>query len=112
MRSIAHHYQEGGLDRALYEKPRPGAVPLLSDSKKQHIVAMVYSEPPDGHARWTVRLIAEVEVKRKLVPAGRPRDEQNPPPKPRPQAVAGKTVVRGGPDRPVSGKHGGSAGGL
>ena len=72
VRSIAHRYQEGGLDRALYEKPRPGAAPLLSASEKQRIVAMVCSDPPEGQARWTVRLIAEEAVKRKLVPrAGR-----------------------------------------
>jgi putative transposase len=72
VRSIAHRYEEGGLDRALYEKPRPGAVPLLSPAEKQRIVAMVCSDPPAGQARWTVRLIAEEAVKRKLVPrAGR-----------------------------------------
>jgi hypothetical protein len=72
VRSIAHRYLEGGLDRALYEKSRPGAAPLLSPSEKQRIVAMVCSDPPEGRARWTVRLIAEEAVKRKLVPrAGR-----------------------------------------
>jgi putative transposase len=72
VRSVAHRYEEGGLDRALYEKARPGAVPLLSPSEKQRIVAMVCSDPPEGQARWTVRLIAEEAVKRKLVPrAGR-----------------------------------------
>jgi hypothetical protein len=29
---------------------------------------MVCSAPPEGQARWTVRLIAEEAVKRKLVP--------------------------------------------
>jgi putative transposase len=72
VRSIAHRYQEGGLERALYEKARPGAVPLLGPSEKQRIVAMVCGDPPAGQARWTVRLIAEEAVKRKLVPrAGR-----------------------------------------
>jgi putative transposase len=72
VRSIAHRYQEGGLERALYEKARPGAVPLLGPSEKQRIVAMVCGGPPAGQARWTVRLIAEEAVKRKLVPrAGR-----------------------------------------
>ena len=72
VRSVAHRYQEGGLKRALYEKARPGAVPLLSPSEKQRIVAMVCSDPPEGRARWTIRLIAEEAVKRKLVPhAGR-----------------------------------------
>ena len=29
---------------------------------------MVCSQPPEGYARWTVRLVAEQAVKRKLVP--------------------------------------------
>ena len=29
---------------------------------------MVCAAPPEGHARWTVRLAAEQAVKRKLVP--------------------------------------------
>ncbi len=112
VRSIAHRYQDGGLDRALYEKPRPGAVPLLSASEKQRIVAMVCSDPPGGQARWTVRLIAEEAVKRKLVPrAGRETIRillQSHDLKPWRE----KNVVCGGPDRPVSGKHGGGAGDL
>jgi putative transposase len=72
VRDIAHRYEQEGLDRALYEKQRPGAKPLLSESEKQRIVAMVCSDPPEGRARWTVRLIVDEAVKRKLVPrAGR-----------------------------------------
>jgi hypothetical protein len=68
IRKIGHRYQAGGLERALYEKDRPGAVPLLDDSQKQRLIAMVCSDPPAGRARWTVRLVAEEAVKRKLVP--------------------------------------------
>jgi transposase len=68
IRKIGHRYQEAGLDRALYEKERPGAVALLEDSQKQRIIAMVCSDPPEGWARWTVRLVAEEAVKRRLVP--------------------------------------------
>src|SRR4051794_14844816 len=57
IRKIAHRYMEGGLDRALYEKQRPGAIELLDDAQKQRIVAMVCSQPPEGRARWTVRLV-------------------------------------------------------
>ncbi len=72
VRVIAHRYEQGGLNRALYEKQRPGAAPLLSASQKQRIIAMVCSDPPEGRSRWTVRLIAEEAVKRKLAPrAGR-----------------------------------------
>jgi putative transposase len=68
IRKIAHRYQEGGLQRALYERERPGAATVLEDSQKQRIIAMVCSDPPQGRARWTVRLVAEEAVKRKLVP--------------------------------------------
>ena len=68
VRGIAHRYQEGGLDRALFERQGRGAKELLDASEKQRIIAMVCSQPPEGQARWTVRLIAEEAVKRKLVP--------------------------------------------
>ena len=68
IRKVGHRYLEGGLERALYEKERPGAANLLEDSQKQRIIAMVCAEPPEGHARWTVRLVAEEAVKRRLVP--------------------------------------------
>ncbi len=41
---------------------------VLDDSQKQRLIAMVCSSPPEGRARWTVRLVAEEAVKRKLVP--------------------------------------------
>ena len=68
IRNVARRYQQGGLDRALYEKPRPGAAELLDASQKQRLIAMVCGSPPEGRARWTVRLVAEEAVKRKLVP--------------------------------------------
>ena len=68
IRNLVRRYQEGGLDRALYEKQRPGAEEILDDSQKQRLIAMVCSNKPEGRSRWTVRLIAEEAVKRKLVP--------------------------------------------
>jgi len=65
IRKIAHRYRKSGLERALYERPRPGPAEILEDSQKQRIIAMVCTQPPEGQARWTVRLVA---VKRKLVP--------------------------------------------
>ena len=60
--------QQGGLERALYERQRPGAAEVLDDGQKQRLIAMVCSSPPEGRARWTVGLVAEEAVKRKLVP--------------------------------------------
>jgi len=66
VRAIAYRYQDEGLERALYEKPRPGARPRLDDSQKQRIIAMVCGPTPPGQARWTVRLIVQEAVRRKL----------------------------------------------
>ena len=68
VRNLARRYQKGGLEAALYERQRPGAAAVLDASQKQRIIAMVCSDPPEGRARWTVRLVAQEAVKRKLVP--------------------------------------------
>ena len=68
IRNIAQRYRAGGLARALFERPRPGAAEVLAPSDKQRIIAMVCADPPPGAARWTVRLIAEQVVRRRLVP--------------------------------------------
>jgi putative transposase len=68
VRRIGHRYKRGGLECALFERQGRGAEPLLHESQKQRIIAMVCSQPPEGSARWSVRLIAEQAVKRKLVP--------------------------------------------
>lgn len=68
IRNIGRRYQQGGLDSALFEKHRPGAAQVLDSSQKQRIIAMVCAEPPEGHARWTVRLVAQEAVKRRLAP--------------------------------------------
>jgi putative transposase len=68
IREIGWRYENAGLDRALYDRPRPGAQTLLQDKQRQRIIAMVCSDPPPGRARWTIRLVAEEAVNRKLVP--------------------------------------------
>ena len=35
-----------------YEKQRPGAAEVLDTNQKQRIIAMVWSDPPEGRARW------------------------------------------------------------
>ena len=68
IRNIGRRYKQNGLEAALFEKQRPGAATVLDDSQRQRIIAMVCSDPPEGRARWTVRLVAEEAVKRRLVP--------------------------------------------
>ncbi|MGH3849857.1 MAG: helix-turn-helix domain-containing protein [Pseudonocardiaceae bacterium] len=64
---IGKRYHEGGLERAIHDAPRPGQKRLLDAEHGQRIIAMVCGPPPAGRARWTVRLIAQEAVQRKLV---------------------------------------------
>jgi len=64
---IGKRYLEGGLQAAIYDAHRPGQKPLLDAEHGQRIIAMVCGPPPAGRARWSVRLIAQEAVKRKLV---------------------------------------------
>ena len=68
IRKVGHRFEQGGLERALFDKPRPGAAALLDAAQQQRIIAMVCSDPPAGRSRWTVRLVAVEAVKRRLVP--------------------------------------------
>src|SRR5215472_5311719 len=64
----SQRYRQGGLERALYERPRPGKAALLDAPHRQRIVALACGPPPEGRSRLTVRLLTEEVVKRKLVP--------------------------------------------
>lgn len=68
VRAVSRRCREEGLESALYEKPRPGKQRALDVKQSQRVIAMVCGSPPEGRARWSVRLIAEEAVKRKLVP--------------------------------------------
>lgn len=68
VRRTRRRFAEAGLEAALYESPRPGGTPRLSSKEQARIVAMVCGPPPEGRARWTVRLIAEEAVDRGLCP--------------------------------------------
>ena len=65
---IAKRYQQGGLDRALFDGARPGKALALDQEQRQRIIAVACSPPPEGRARWTVRLLTEEVIRRKLVP--------------------------------------------
>ena len=48
----------GNLEAALSEQPRPGAGRKLSGKEEALLVATACSKPPQGHARWTLELLA------------------------------------------------------
>jgi putative transposase len=50
-------YREKGLDDALYDGSRPGQPAKYSTDQQAEVVALACSQPPEGAARWTVRLL-------------------------------------------------------
>lgn len=65
-------FMQSGLQAALQESPRPGAPRQLTTEQETQLIALACSKPPEGHARWTVRLLAEEAVKRGFVPGMAP----------------------------------------
>lgn len=59
---VRQRFVEGGLERALKDGPRPGAEPKLDAKQCAHVIALACSDPPAGHARWTLRLLADKVV--------------------------------------------------
>jgi transposase len=60
-------YCLGDLESALYDRPRSGAPPKVKGRFEAHLSALACSEPPEGHARWTLRLLADRVVELGLI---------------------------------------------
>lgn len=56
-----------GLEAALHDAPRPGRAPKFDGDVRAAITALACTEAPEGHARWSVRLIADKAVELQLV---------------------------------------------
>lgn len=62
VRRICSLYLAGGLPLALNDKGWPGAKPKLTGEIEAKLTLLACSEPPAGHARWTLRLLANQMV--------------------------------------------------
>jgi len=67
VRRVGWRFLKGGIEAALTDEARPKPSPILDHADESAIIAMVCSAPPDGRARWSVRLIAEEAKKRGIV---------------------------------------------
>ena len=66
--AVRHRFQTEGLD-ALYDRPRPGRPRKLDGKAEARLTAIACSEPPKGHGRWTVRLLADRLVQLDIIDA-------------------------------------------
>ena len=65
--NIRARYAQGGIDRALYDAPRPGQPPKLDQKGEAHLVAIACSDPPKGRDRWTLELLQKQMIQDKKV---------------------------------------------
>jgi transposase len=66
---IRRRFVEHGLEAALSERPRPGAAPKLDERGQATLIALACSNPPEGRASWTMQLLANELIVRRVVPA-------------------------------------------
>lgn len=61
VQNIRTVYAKAGLDAALYRKKRntPPVPAKVTGEVEARIIALCCSAPPEGYARWTVRLLAD-----------------------------------------------------
>ena len=57
----ATKYRENGLE-VLQDKPRPGRPVEIDGTQRAKITTLACSEPPEGYAQWSLRLLADTVV--------------------------------------------------
>lgn len=60
-------FAQEGLEATLYDAPRPGRPVKFDGAERAAITALACTKAPAGHARWSVRLIADRAVELQLV---------------------------------------------
>jgi len=67
VRNIISKYKLGGLDNALYDRPRSGRPRKITRQQEEKISAIACTQPPAGQSRWTLDLIKEASEKENIV---------------------------------------------
>ena len=73
--NVANIYLESGLESALHDDQRSGRPVDIDDRERSRIVAMVCTNPPEGHYRWTLDLIVEECEERALIEGSISREQ-------------------------------------
>jgi transposase len=108
-------FAEEGLEAALSRRqaPKASTPPKLDGAGEAHLIALVCGSPPEGHARWSLRLIASRLVTMGEVEAISHETVRRVLKKKQAQALAQRSVGDSSPgQRRVRLAHGGRAGGL
>jgi transposase len=60
--NVKRRYLSEGFEAALFDKARSGRPVRIDGTQRAKITALAGSTPPEGHARWSLRLLADKAV--------------------------------------------------
>jgi transposase len=66
---VRKKYHEHGLEKALQEKVRSGAPSKIDGRLEATLTMLACSTPPEGSARWTLRLLTDKLIELKTIDA-------------------------------------------
>jgi hypothetical protein len=66
--ALKKSYQQSKL-QCLDERPRPGRPPIIDALTRAKLTALACTNPPEGRARWSLRLLADKAVELDFVSA-------------------------------------------
>jgi putative transposase len=67
--NIKRRYLSASFDAALFDQPRSGRPIRIDGAQRAKITALACSTPPEGYARWSLRLLADKAVELQLCEA-------------------------------------------
>lgn len=56
---VRQDFVQGGLEKALYDQPRPGRPVELDGEVEAKLLMLACSHPPEGRSHWTLQLLAD-----------------------------------------------------
>ena len=59
VKRVRRRYLDEGWERAVADGARPGRPRKTNDREERELIALACTAAPDGHARWTIRLLAK-----------------------------------------------------
>jgi len=106
---VRRRFVELGLERALYDRPRPGAAPKLDARGEAQLIALACSDPPPGRTVWTLQLLADKLVELHVIESISDESVRRTLGKKPAQALAGRPLVHRTGGRGLRRAHGGRA---
>ena len=65
--NLQRRFLAEGLEATLKDKPRSGKPKRITGEQKARLTALACTDAPSGHARWTLRLLADKAVELGLI---------------------------------------------